>query len=134
MPKTLSGPQQFLKSRGVPYSGVKKATLEHLAELAAEINIEIDPDGLLEDREEVLRNKLNLLEDGESLPHPSSLTSTADLTASPGISMRAIYNYQLEAKSQYSAGELKQPHNSDAWQMMRDKFAYDTMYAEFVNT
>ena len=101
IPKTLSGLQQFLKARGISYSGLNKATAEHYAELAAEINIEVDPDGLLEDRQEVLRNKLNLLEDGQSLPHPSSLDYTADLTASPRISMRDIYNYQLEAKNQY---------------------------------
>ncbi len=41
----------YLKERGVPYGRLLKQSLVELCNLAAEIGLEVDPDGLIEDRE-----------------------------------------------------------------------------------
>ena len=57
---TVSNLQAFLVSHGVVVSGLRKAELSDLAEKAYEIGLRLqfDPDGLLEDREEVVGAKL----------------------------------------------------------------------------
>ena len=60
---SLSDLQNFLKVRNVPFTGLRKPEVIDLCQAAQEIGIAIDPDGLLEDREEVISNKLQK-EDG----------------------------------------------------------------------
>ena len=50
--------QNFLKFRGVLITWQRKLDLMRLYQTADEISIEIDPDGFLEDREEVIGEKL----------------------------------------------------------------------------
>ena len=45
--------QQYLRARGVVISNQRKLDLVRLCEAAEEIGIEVDHDGLLEDREEI---------------------------------------------------------------------------------
>lgn len=54
---SLAELQTFLIQRGV-VSGRKKIELVELCELAKEVSLVFDPDGLFEDREEVVREKL----------------------------------------------------------------------------
>ena len=49
--------QNFLKLRGVLITGQRKLDLVRLCQAAQEISIEIDPDGFLEEREEVIGGK-----------------------------------------------------------------------------
>jgi len=42
-----------LKLRGVIFSNTKKADLIELCDIAASLNIEVDPDGLVEDRSDI---------------------------------------------------------------------------------
>lgn len=55
---SLAELQTFLIQRGVVVSGRKKIELVELCELAKEVSLVFDPDGLFEDREEVVREKL----------------------------------------------------------------------------
>ena len=50
--------QNFLKFRGFLITWQRKLDLVRLYQAAHEISIEIDPDGVLEDREEVIGEKL----------------------------------------------------------------------------
>ena len=134
LPKTVAELTKFLSARGIVCTKKKKDELEKLAALAVEMDVEVDPEGLTEDREETIRKKLNLLDGEQILPLPESLTATSDLTAAPRITLRDILNYQLEAKSVYSDGELKHPYKSEAWQMTRDKFVLEMSYAEYTDT
>ena len=78
--RTVKELQMILHERGVQYANEKKATLESLVEKALELNIEVDPDGLLEDRQEVLQDKLRLDESGDMLANPELITCTSDIT------------------------------------------------------
>ena len=49
---------EYLGSYGVTLSGQKKCDLTSLCDLAIEVGLPVDPDGLVEDREEVLLGKL----------------------------------------------------------------------------
>ena len=49
--------QEFLKARGVIYAHQRKLNLARLCEAAVEIGLDIDPDGLIEDRNEVISEK-----------------------------------------------------------------------------
>ena len=50
--------QQFLKDRGVVFSGAWKPELIELCQLAEAAHLEYDPDGYYEDREKIVRDKL----------------------------------------------------------------------------
>lgn len=52
--------QNYLKSRGVSFSGKTKPELLELCQLANTVGIDIDPDGLIEDRTEILKEKLSI--------------------------------------------------------------------------
>lgn len=60
--------QQFLIYRGVPCTGYNKE-LVNLCKLAGDVDIEVDPDGLQEDVNVVVANKLRL-DNGDCLPVP----------------------------------------------------------------
>jgi len=50
--------QQFLRDRGVIVSGQRKSELAELCEIAKDIHLDFDPDGLFEDRQEIILDKL----------------------------------------------------------------------------
>ena len=50
--------KEFLRNRGVAFSSYLKAGLVELCEAAEELGIDIDPDGLVEDREEIISSNL----------------------------------------------------------------------------
>ena len=52
--KSVKELQSFLRNRGVAFSSYLKAGLVELCEVAEELGIDIDPDGLVEDREEII--------------------------------------------------------------------------------
>jgi hypothetical protein len=56
--QTASDLQQFLKARGVPFSNLRKCELEELCKKAMAIGLAIDPEGRVEDREEIFSEKL----------------------------------------------------------------------------
>lgn len=108
--KSVCELQKFLKDRGVTFSGAKKIGLLELCEKAILIGIEVDPDGLLEDRENVIKDKLTM---GDLLlSSPSLLKDYTDNIAllpiinidlcgpaiyliSPLIYMKCIYEYTV---------------------------------------
>jgi uncharacterized protein YunC (DUF1805 family) len=56
--------QKYLKERGVTFSDLRKAELVEICEAADRLGIDVYPDGLLEDREDILREKLLIPERG----------------------------------------------------------------------
>ncbi len=49
--KSVKQLKLFLKERGITYQNLKKASIFELCEAAVYVGVEIDPDGLVEDRE-----------------------------------------------------------------------------------
>ena len=52
--KSVKELQGYLKKRGVSYDSLRKPALLELCESAEKLGIDVDPDGLLEDRTEVV--------------------------------------------------------------------------------
>ena len=89
--KSVKELQLFFKKRGVTYTGELNASLVQLCSDAATLGIEIDPDGLDEDRAEILAKKLVI---GEYLLKcPTLLTNyTSNIAIIPLLSIFDVYN------------------------------------------
>ena len=59
--------QAFLKSRGVVVSGQRKLELSESCAIARDIDLEFDPDGLVEDRAEIIAHKVTDGGDGADI-------------------------------------------------------------------
>ncbi len=120
--KKVSELQQFLKDRGVS-ANFKKASLIELCQEAYNLNIEVDPDGLLEDRQEILSTKL-IKNDGTHLPNPGSLKKNTDLSPLPTITIIDLYNYLMQ--SQFNSHENLRDHRKlEGYTMAMDNHVED---------
>ena len=70
--KSVKDLQTYLKHRGVCTSRLVKQSLVNLCLIASEIGLEVDPDGLVEDRHSVIIAKLST-HAGSLLQHPSQV-------------------------------------------------------------
>ena len=52
--------QDFLKDRGIIFSNQKKCDLIHLCSAEVDLGVQVDHDGLIEDMDEILTEKLSL--------------------------------------------------------------------------
>ena len=80
--KTVKQLQEYLKERGVITSNMRKQQLIKLCETASSLNIEVDPDGIHEDKSKNIRNKLTTKDDIE-LKVPFLCDTTDDLFVLP---------------------------------------------------
>ena len=112
--------QQFLKARGVTFNDQRKADLVYLCEICVKLNIEIDPDGLIEDRAEILNKKL-LLSDGTFLPNPDTLPGSSDISILPPVGIFDIYNY-LTSSDEYDLPSLRNYQKMEAYGMFKDGY------------
>ena len=92
--KSVKELQNYLKDRGVTCSDLRKAELVEICEAAGRLGINVDPDGLLEDREDILREKL-MIPEGLMLPNPETVKGSQDLRILPPFAIFDIYNYLL---------------------------------------
>jgi hypothetical protein len=84
--KSVKELEQFLRDRGVSVAGQRKAGLEELCAAAIRLGIEVDPDGHIEDRGEVISGKLFF--EGKELVNPDLLdTFNDDISVLPRISI-----------------------------------------------
>ena len=90
--KALREIQNFLKLRGIIFSNTKKADLIELCDIAASLNIEVDPDGMVEDRSDILKQKLTT-DTGENLVSPQLIEGSYDISPASSVSIFDIYNY-----------------------------------------
>ena len=67
--KSVKELQNYLKERGVIFFDLRKTELVEICETADRLGIDVVPDGLLEDREDILREKL-LIPEGLMLSNP----------------------------------------------------------------
>ena len=108
VPKTVSALQKFLKDRDVPCANERKAALEDLVIACQSLNLPVDPDGLLEDRSEVMLEKLRF--EGGELPNPTCLIPTPDISCLPKIELYDISPRPTgtcrQASSHYELWEL----------------------------
>ena len=77
--------RQFMEGRGVEYGKRNKDELLELCTLAVETNIELDPDGVRDDIRSVIKSSKLPLDDGDSLPLPSTSEGAGDISFVPAI-------------------------------------------------
>ena len=130
---TVKELQKVLSERGVSFGNEKKAALELLVEKAFEHNIEVDPDGLLEDREEVLADKLRLEQPGEMLANPEFITCTTDITQVPLINAYDIFIYR-QGKPGITNALLRKPETTESCGMAVDGLVREITVGFYTDT
>jgi len=121
--------RQFLKDRGVEYGKRNKDELLELFTLAAETNIEFDPGGIRDDIRSVIVRKL-LLDNGDSLPLPSTSEGAGDISFIPAITVIDIYNFLLPL-GQYDHAMLRNYHKIKMYTRMWANAQRDGRHAEY---
>ena len=91
--KTVAQLTAYLRERGISCAKNNKAALEELVAAARQLDLEVDPDGILEDREPVIREKLSPFSDKPSLASPETLDCESDLSQIPNLSTIDIFVY-----------------------------------------
>jgi len=112
--------QNYLRERGVTFSGSRKEDLVRLCINAEELDIEIDPDGLSENSASVITTKLTT-DDGFVLRSPQHLAGTANMSGLPEISIFDIYNYLLSYE-EFTHASLREYHKLEGYCMFKDGY------------
>lgn len=111
--------QNYLRERGVTFSGSRKEDLVRLCINAEELNIEIDPDGLSENSASIITTKLTT-DDGFVLRSPQHLAGTANMSGLPELRIFDIYNYLLSYE--FTHASLREYHKLEGYCMFKDGY------------
>ena len=101
----ISQLQDYLKTRGVSYSKLKKVDLVELCKLASLNRLEVDPNCFIDSIADEISAKLNV--SGKIIPHPEKLSGSPDMSKLPNIDNFDIYNYLIQFKELYGYKQLK---------------------------
>ena len=105
-----------------------------LCEAAEELGIDIDPDGLVEDREEIISSKLTLARSAETLSLPTFLDNyTKNIAILPLVNIFDIYNY-LISFSDYEHASFRDFTKMEGYTMGKDGYVIDIEFAKYPNT
>jgi hypothetical protein len=118
--KSVKELQNYLKERGVTFSDLRKTELVEICEAADRLGIDVDPDGLLEDREDILRETL-LIPEELMLSNPETVKGSQDLRILPPFAIFDIYNYLLTF-DQYSHSLLRNYQKMEAFGLFEDRY------------
>ena len=132
--KSVKQLQSFLKDHGVTFADLRKPTLIELCDCAVEIGLEIDPDGLVEDREEVITSKL-VTPDNTILSNPLSKPDSEfsnDLSHLPPISIFDMYNY-LVSFDGFDHASLRDYYRMEGYTMAQDGYVLDLQVSNYVD-
>ena len=131
--KSVKALQAYLKERAVVTAGYLKAGLVELCAAAHELGIEIDPDGLVEDRHEVIQDKLKT-NFGE-LMLPTLLTDySAELWILPRISIFDIYSYLIRFSDHdhgYDHASFRDIQKMEAFSMAKDGYVRESTICQY---
>ncbi|GFR67197.1 hypothetical protein ElyMa_003699800 [Elysia marginata] len=113
---------------GVVVAGLKKEELADLCAKAKLLDLEFDPDGLVEDRQEVIASKLK---DGDTeLSNPALLIdSSPDISCLPNFRVLDVFSYLMLNK--FSHGFLREHTKSEGYSLMKDGFVNNVEVAPF---
>ena len=100
-------------------TNLRKADLIVLCENAREVGCEGDPDGLHENKQMVINNKLVF--QNVCLLNPEQLNGTPDITHLPPLSIFDLYNYLLSFKC-YDHDSLREYHKLEGYTMFKDNY------------
>ena len=130
--KSVKDLQKYLKDRGVVFTGYYKACLVELCHSTVLIGLQIDPDGLVEDREELVSSKLiHVL--GQSLLTLLDYYFN-NISIIPQVNIFDIYNYLVTFRD-YDHAIFRDYMKMEGYSMANDgyvlemKFAHSGVYA-----
>ncbi|XP_070579172.1 uncharacterized protein [Ptychodera flava] len=128
--------QKFLRDRCVNTAFARRAELLDLCKAAEELGLEIDPDGLTEDRDEIISSKLKIEadegDDTTRLMNPALLSGDANLAKLPPISIFDIYNYLITSSS-YDHSTLRDYFKLDGYCLFQDGYVVSLEAIEYPN-
>jgi len=128
--KTVKELECFLIARGVSVGGQKKASLIELCKSAHQLGIEIDPDGMTEDIQGVVKDKLRI-DDNTFLLNPVLLTNYSnDVAVVPRLNIFDIYNY-LIAFADYDEATFRDYNKMEAYTMQKDGYVIDIKFEKY---
>ena len=90
--QSVSDLQKYLKERGVSYGGKRKVELLRLCKAASTLGIQCDPDGLCDNREIVIQQKLTT-PNSIFLKNPGLCEGSNDLSVLPYICLFDLYTF-----------------------------------------
>ena len=129
--KSVKELQEYLKKRGVPYAKELKAGLVELCTAAAALDIEVDPDGLIEDRAEVLNKKL-IISENVKVTCPTILENYTDNIASlPLITIFDIYNYLMNFTDCYDHATFRDYNKMEGFTMAKDGYVLEMTFSSY---
>lgn len=127
--KSVKDLQRYLKDRGVTFNNELKVGLIELCEKAALLDIEVDPDGLDEDRGSILAEKLHV--DGVDLVAPALLqTFTDNIAILPLLSIFDLYNY-LTSFQDHSIAKFRDFTKMEGYTMAKDGFVLKIEFGHY---
>ena len=129
--KSVKELQKYLRDRGVVTARYLKAGLLELCRAAEQLGIEIDPDGLIEDRHEIVSSKLRV--EGGELEIPPLLSDySTNIGILPLLSIFDIYNY-LISFTDYTHGTFRDVTKMEAYSMAKDGYVRTVMAAPYAS-
>ncbi|KAK7096242.1 hypothetical protein V1264_005559 [Littorina saxatilis] len=114
----VSDLQKYLRDRGVCFGTSKKHELEELCRLAKEVGLQTDPDGYIEDREEVIGSKL--VDGSVTLTNPGLIDGSDNLSILPAFSVFDICSYLLSKNVPLTS--IRDYRRSEAFSLMQDGY------------
>ena len=117
--KSVKELQEYLKERGVVFSGLRKASLEELCISANQVGLDVDPDGLKENRDDVIQEKL-ILPDGSKLELPTNMDG---MSTNIAVIKDAVFN--IFDIFSYLTTKIGSSGNKDIRQMEGNSLAKD---------
>ena len=127
--KDVKSLQAYLRARNVTIAHQNKTSLVDLCEGARLLNIEEDPDGLIENREEVINKKLEI-SPNHYLTNPETEITLNNLLILPGIGTVDTINYMLSF-DEYPYSSVRDLSNTEGYFLFKDGFVIDVSCSEF---
>jgi len=118
--RTVANLQNYLRERGVTFSGSRKDDLFRLCINAELLNIEIDPDGFSENSASIITSKLTTV-DGCVLRSPQHLAGTANMLVLPELSIFDIYKYLLSYE-EFIHASLIEYHKLEGYCIFKNEY------------
>ena len=101
-------------------SGQGRLELAELCKIAREVNLQIDPDNVIEDRSDVIAHKLK---DGDTcFSNPALATGIQDRSVLSYFNFMDIFSYLLTNNSSFSLLRLRDYQKSEGCSLMTDGF------------
>ena len=129
--KSVKEQHKYLRDTGVVTARYLKSGLLELCIAAEQLGIEVDPDGLIEDRHEIVSSKLRV-EGGELEISPLLSDYSTNIVILPLLSIFDIYNY-LISFTDYTHGTFWDVTKMEASAMAKDGYVRTVMAALYAS-